>query len=617
MEGLTVPFRWALPLRAGAVDLEPVSPEAPILPTMSMLLEVDATAGFDVPAKVKVEQVLRGDEAMILKAHLSSLSPEDAERGLKTYWRQTEAWVDADKAAWRYDPTQSALVFTMTGEGKVDWDGDDKDGRSHNIEGAGFTPPDPLKRPKEQDQTVPWKTDFPNFRRWTTVIRLPPATPKWRWTYKAATVDEKLGGVAYWRHAELRDGVMRTTMSRRTYLPEITAGQAKEIGERLPKFDNNISQIYQQSDEGAVDKVSAARLEAAAGRDAERLADIATYMLMNKRYDEALRAYDKALAVDPKLRKASYGKADTLRRKGDVLGALRYLDDLARTDRDPELPLAKAYLLIVAGRTAEGLAQVDSLMPSLVGKTDLLAKAADAYLQARAYDRSAAAATAAIASSPDNVYARSVRASAYDRLGRSPEALEDSEAAIRLQPEEPGLFVNRGLILEKLGRYDQALADFDEVARISPLEFDVAGPRARVLRRLGRLDESKTAYAAWVAADKGGVALNSRCWDRALANIDLADAEADCAEAVKREPKTAHYWDSYALVALRAGRFQEAVKRYDEALALEPKLAPSLFGRGVAKRRAGDAAGGDADIQAARTIQADAGAELTQAGVTP
>jgi DDE superfamily endonuclease len=46
-----------------------------------------------------------------------------------------------------------------------------------------------------------------------------------------------------------------------------------------------------------------------------------------------------------------------------------------------------------------------------------------------------------------------------------------------------------------------------------------------------------------------------------------------------------------------------SIEDFDAALALDPTLAVSLYGRGVAKRKNGDPAGADADLAAAQTIR--------------
>jgi hypothetical protein len=240
------PSRFVLPLRDGAVGLEEVPREAPTHPQLITVIDVDAGAGLTKPAQFKVSDIIRGDEAVVIRTQLSSLAPDDAERAEKAFWRQQMSWVEAGKVAWRYDEEQNMVVLTMSGDGKLDWDGDDAYGHGLDIYHAGQTPPNEMQRPKEQDQSAPWVTEFPSYKCWVTTIRLPPARPGWRWDYAAKPINLELGGVRYWRIADMRSGVVRTVMSRQTLLPEITAAQAKEVNDRLPSFDNKISRVFEE-----------------------------------------------------------------------------------------------------------------------------------------------------------------------------------------------------------------------------------------------------------------------------------------------------------------------------------------------------------------------------------
>jgi hypothetical protein len=67
----------------------------------------------------------------------------------------------------------------------------------------------------------------------------------WRWDYLADPVNIRLGGISYWRVSDLRDGVMRTVMSKRWLVPEISSAEAKEVNERLPTFNNKMSRVFQ------------------------------------------------------------------------------------------------------------------------------------------------------------------------------------------------------------------------------------------------------------------------------------------------------------------------------------------------------------------------------------
>jgi tetratricopeptide (TPR) repeat protein len=109
---------------------------------------------------------------------------------------------------------------------------------------------------------------------------------------------------------------------------------------------------------------------------------------------------------------------------------------------------------------------------------------------------------------------------------------------------------------------------------------------------------------------------NDRCWARAVANIDLDAALADCNEALRLRPDFVPALDSRAFVHMRGGRFREAIPDYDAAIKGIPQDPYSLYGRGIAKIRTGDTAGGQADIEASKAVQ-DVTAEFTAYGLTP
>jgi tetratricopeptide (TPR) repeat protein len=68
-------------------------------------------------------------------------------------------------------------------------------------------------------------------------------------------------------------------------------------------------------------------------------------------------------------------------------------------------------------------------------------------------------------------------------------------------------------------------------------------------------------------------------------------------------------------VHLKAARWDEAIADYDKALALTPANAEVLYGRGLAKRSKGDAAG--ADLAAAQQAKPDIAQAFAALGVKP
>ena len=65
-----------------------------------------------------------------------------------------------------------------------------------------------------------------------------------------------------------------------------------------------------------------------------------------------------------------------------------------------------------------------------------------------------------------------------------------------------------------------------------------------------------------------------------------------------------------------AGQIDAAIADYDEALKTQPKLAWSLYARGLAERRKGLKAEGDADVAAGVALDAALPADAAGIGLT-
>jgi hypothetical protein len=151
LESLPPPsFRWALPLRAPGAGLLSVPAEIPREPQLIEVVHIDARAGIRGAARVAVQRIMRGDGVVAIRTALTALQPDDAEREMRKLWRQQLPWVEPDVVSWHYDERRATLRLSMSGEGQQEWDGDDNEGWSLAIPGAGFVPPRELKRRKSR-----------------------------------------------------------------------------------------------------------------------------------------------------------------------------------------------------------------------------------------------------------------------------------------------------------------------------------------------------------------------------------------------------------------------------------------------------------------------------------
>lgn len=173
------------------------------------------------------------------------------------------------------------------------------------------------------------------------------------------------------------------------------------------------------------------------------------------------------------------------------------------------------------------------------------------------------------------------RATAYIAKGDPNRAIPDFDRAIGLDPNYANAFNGRGVAYQAKGDNNRAIQDYTQAIRLDPGNAN---------------------------------ALNGRCWLRA-ASGQLQAALADCNESLRLRPNSSNSLDSRAFVHILLGRWDEAIADSDAALRADPRNAYALFERGLAKRRKGDAAGGNADIAASRTIDSKAEIEFAGLGV--
>jgi tetratricopeptide (TPR) repeat protein len=198
------------------------------------------------------------------------------------------------------------------------------------------------------------------------------------------------------------------------------------------------------------------------------------------------------------------------------------------------------------------------------------------------------------------------RARAELALKRPVLAMSDLDQAVELKSDDVTARMMRGEILLNRGEFEKAQVDFEAAAKAAPPGDDVRLRIAADYQRREHWADSIPHLDAWLDAHSrestAPVALNMRCWARAMLGRDLDKALADCDAAVRRDRNPADL-DSRGLVHLRLGQLQAAIDDYDAALRAAPKMAWSLYGRGLAKKRLGQTAEGAADIQAAVALQ--------------
>jgi len=283
--------------------------------------------------------------------------------------------------------------------------------------------------------------------------------------------------------------------------------------------------------------------------EASRYLSRADFLAAREEDAAALADYDKAVELEPSI--ASYSaRSDYYLSLRDFARARRDIEAALKLDADnPELALSLAYIEVQAGDAAAGFTRAERLAAVDPASFERLQMKAQIHEAGKAYDL-ALADVAQLAA----------------RKGNTPDQARQIERM-------------RAQLLSSTGEHAQAIAIFSGMITKEP-------GSARLL--------------------------NERCWARATGKVELAQAKADCDAALALASPTdaAPYLDSLGLVYLQLGRNAEALETYDRVLADDGRYPTSLFGRGLAKKRLGDAAGAEKDMKAATKLEPDIATEF-------
>jgi tetratricopeptide (TPR) repeat protein len=97
--------------------------------------------------------------------------------------------------------------------------------------------------------------------------------------------------------------------------------------------------------------------------------------------------------------------------------------------------------------------------------------------------------------------------------------------------------------------------------------------------------------------------------------VRVQEAVADCDESLRLKPDVANTLENRGFAYLKMGEYGRAIADYDAGLRLDPSnKADYLYGRGLAKLKAGDATG-SADVAAAKALHAKIDEEFASYGV--
>lgn len=170
------------------------------------------------------------------------------------------------------------------------------------------------------------------------------------------------------------------------------------------------------------------------------------------------------------------------------------------------------------------------------------------------------------------------RGQAYAQTGDHDKAIADYTEGLRLSPRDEALYFNRGNAYYSKGEYDRALHDYHEALRVNPRHLWALGNRGKVYALRGERGKALTDFNRLLQLDPNN--FKGRC-DRAAMLLELGHVERaieDFGEAIRLDRSPALFHDR-GMARLRAGDAAGAAADLGEALAMAPGNASLLLAR--------------------------------------
>jgi tetratricopeptide (TPR) repeat protein len=301
------------------------------------------------------------------------------------------------------------------------------------------------------------------------------------------------------------------------------------------------------------------------------------------RYEEALRCYDRALEVQPSYAFAWNGKGIVLERMGHLERALACYQKAAEINpADVWHWCNQADVLVAMNRQREAIPLLEKALQQDPAHPNSWAKLGQVYRLLQDYPQSIKAYEQAIRRAPEYAWAHNGYGLSLKLNGQLEEALLSFKRAARYEPNEVWHWYNMVETLILLNQYEEAVHPAQRAVQVDPNHAPSWSKLGQVLRYVKRYEEALQAYdrslalqpdSGWVINGKGIAYERMGRYEEAL----------EC----YRRAADAGVWLAYfnqANIMVRLGRNEEAVPLLEKATRVNPDHAKSWARLGSALR---------------------------------
>jgi tetratricopeptide (TPR) repeat protein len=670
-------YYWGLPLTERGDGLLRMIAEPAAEPQAESNTQIDARAGLHTDVPFKAQTILRAPTGAMLNARLTSLTPTDLETALRKYWKDQYSFVEVGKVSAVFDEATGTETINLEGTADMDWagysyttDGLRTGQYSDFSREPGINADAPFAQVHPTFIVARQRIELPDVGTFTTKGKDYDLNLAGAHFVRRGKIENRVFTGESSRRSLTTEIPAAEARAAEKQLNDMWRDKLEVVAKNYRVTDADVAALktreYTNSgslmwrgnvflDHGQYDDAYS-DFDAVLKQDDKNYVALANRGLASlwKREDIKAKAdFDAVLAQEPKNAVALRGLGVFHRHRGENPRAIELLtaslavdpddtfalgnrayayamnaeDDKALADAATAIKLNSSYVDMFDLRAwvlskredpAAALQEVKAMLAANPNSAAALESAARVYARLGMYTQAIAAADSVVAKNPTALsYVN--RAAVRDPKDIS-NRLADVELALQKQPDDKRALHERAQLLSATGDHKGAIAAYTKQLESEP---DPASKRYLLTYRgIEYSLDGNTALAskdlsAALANKPGADTYNNFCYVLAGARVQLALALAACEKALAIDPKEPAFLDSKGFVLLQLGRLDEAIASFDAALATRPKMAASLYGRGVAKKRRCNCDAGDADLKAGRLEDPMIVHTFAKAGLAP
>jgi tetratricopeptide (TPR) repeat protein len=300
------------------------------------------------------------------------------------------------------------------------------------------------------------------------------------------------------------------------------------------------------------------------------------------RYEEAVEAFDKAIALKPEfIHLAYYGKGLALGYEREDEAALASFEQATESKPDfvPAFSL-KSSVLKQLNRSKEALVAIESAISLQPDNANLYSQKGGILSDLKRYAEAEVALNQAIKLNPRSAF-YSNRGSLYYNQGKPELALADYNKAIALNPNLASAYYNRGILYGNQRKPELALADYNKAIALNPNYADAYNNRGNLYKNEGKPDLALPDFNKAIALNPNLVqAYNNRgvlYSDQGKPDLALADYN----KAIDLNPNLVQAYNNRGNLYKNQGKPELALADYNKAIDLNPNDASAYYNRSI------------------------------------